>query len=146
LRDPTHSSTLQTFEEDTSDSENEELDEVSCKIAQLTLENNQRIVRQLLQNEIYFKAAEYQRGGIKRRKRLDDRIARQGEQNRSAGYTEKLIGMKEMLSDILIGCDTAQTDDEAEEVLEELLDLGSERLRTDDTDREWRLNHKLGSL
>ncbi|KAI0446315.1 hypothetical protein F4803DRAFT_559489 [Xylaria telfairii] len=145
LHSTTSRTTLQIPDDDRSDSEQEELDEVSRKITQLTLENNQKIVRQLMQSEIFFQAAEYQRRGIKKRKRLNERLARQSQGYDSVGDIAKLEDMREMLADILFHCDTTQTDDEAEEVLEELLGE-SERLGTDDTDRKWRLYHKLGNL
>ncbi|KAI0453773.1 hypothetical protein F5B21DRAFT_515189 [Xylaria acuta] len=145
LHSTTSRTTLQTFDDDGSDSEQEELDDVSRKVIQLTLESNQDIVRQLMQSEIFFQAAEYQRRGIKKRKRLNEKLARQSEEYDSAGDVAKLGGMREMLADILFHCDTTQTDDEAEGVLEELLGE-SERLGTDDTDRKWRLYHKLGNL
>ncbi|KAI1427869.1 ankyrin repeat-containing domain protein [Xylaria sp. FL1777] len=141
--------TLQTFDEDGSDSEQDELDEVSCKVLKLTLENNQKIVRQLMQSEIYFQAAEYQRRGIKKRKLLDDGLSKQDKQDGDASSTSRLIDMEEKLADILFHCDTAQTDKEAKKVLEELLDHETERTETDDTDdtdRQWRLCHKLGNL
>ncbi|KAI1741560.1 ankyrin [Xylaria scruposa] len=137
--------TLKTPGDDGSSSEQEELDDVSRKVIQLTLEHNQNIVRQLMQSEIYFQAAEYQRRGIKKRKRLNEKLARQGEEYDNAGDISKLKDMREMLADILCHCDTTETDDEAEKVLEELLGQ-SERLGTDDTDRKWRLYHKLGTL
>lgn len=118
---------------------------MSRKVIQLTLENNQKIVRQLMQSDIFFQAAEYQRRGIKKRKRLNKKLARQSEDYDSVGDIAKLEDMREMLADILFHCDTTQTDDEAEEVLEELLGE-SEQLGTDDTDRKWRLYHKLGNL
>ncbi|KAI8949002.1 hypothetical protein F4801DRAFT_591456 [Xylaria longipes] len=145
LHSTTSRTTLGTFDDDESDSEEEELDEVSRKVIQLTLENNQQIVRQLMQSEIFFQAAEYQRRGIKKRKRLNKKLARQSEEYGSAGEIAKLEDMREMLAEILFRCDTTQTDDEAEEVLEELL-RECERLETDDTDRKWRLYHKLGNL
>ncbi|KAI0192078.1 hypothetical protein EV127DRAFT_54742 [Xylaria flabelliformis] len=137
--------TLKTFDDDGPNSEQEELDDVSRKVIQLTLEHNQNIVRQLMQSEIYFQAAEYQRRGIKKRKRLNEKLARQSEEYDNAGDILKLKNMREMLADILFHCDTTETDDEAEKVLEELLGE-SERLGTDDTDRKWRLYHKLGTL
>ncbi|KAI0858722.1 hypothetical protein F4860DRAFT_505153 [Xylaria cubensis] len=137
--------TLKTFDDDGSNSEQEELDDVSRKVIQLTLEHNQNIVRQLMQSEIYFQAAEYQRRGIKKRKRLNYKLARQSEEYDDADDILKLKDMREMLADILFHCDTTETDDEAEKVLEELLGE-SERLGTDDTDRKWRLYHKLGTL
>ncbi|KAI0467516.1 hypothetical protein F4859DRAFT_506680 [Xylaria cf. heliscus] len=145
LHSTTSRTTLQTFDDDRSGSEQEELDEVSRKVIQLTLKNNQKIVEQLMQNEIFFQAAEYQRRGIKKRRRLNEKLARQGGEYDSAGDIAKLGDMREMLADILFHCDTTQTDDEVEEVLEQLLGE-SERLGTDDTDRKWRLYHKLGNL
>ncbi|TGJ79940.1 hypothetical protein E0Z10_g8825 [Xylaria hypoxylon] len=149
LHSTTSSTTLQTFDnddDDESDSEHEELDEVGSKVMRLTLENNQKIVRQLMQSEIFFQAAEYQRRGITRRRRLNDGLLGGGEQDNGPSGTARLADMEEMLADILFHCDTAQTDEEAKRVLEELLDHESERIETDDTDRPWRLNHKLGNL
>ncbi|KAI1273947.1 hypothetical protein F5Y07DRAFT_401911 [Xylaria sp. FL0933] len=145
LPSSTSSTTLQTFDDEGSDSEQEELDAVSCKVLKLTLESNQKIVRQLMQSEIYFQAAEYQRRGIRRRKLLDG-LSEHDKQDGDASSTLKLIHMEEKLADILFHCDTAQTDKEAKKVLEELLDQEGERIETDDTDRQWRLNHKLGNL
>ncbi|KAI0909498.1 hypothetical protein F4823DRAFT_562810 [Ustulina deusta] len=146
LHNSTSSTTLPTFDDDISDSEPEELDEVSCKVMKLTLENNQKIVRQLMQSEIFFQAAEYQRRGIRRRKLLDDGLSGQGNQDGDASSASKLIDMEEKLADILFHCDTTETDKEAKKVLEELLDHERERIETDDTDRQWRLYHKLGNL
>ncbi|KAI1748582.1 ankyrin [Xylaria castorea] len=137
--------TLKTFDNDGSDSEQEELDDMSRRVIRLTLESNQDIVRELMQSEIYFQAAKYQRRGINQRKRLNQKLARQNEEYDSAGDISNLENMREMLADILFHCDTTETDDEAEKVLEELL-RENERLGMDDTDREWRLYHKLGNL
>ncbi|KAI3330190.1 hypothetical protein F4824DRAFT_505390 [Ustulina deusta] len=118
LHNSTSSTTLPTFDDDISDSEPEELDE----------------------------AAEYQRRGIRRRKLLDDGLSEQGNQDGDASSASKLIDMEEKLADILFHCDTTETDKEAKKVIEELLDHERERIETDDTDRQWRLYHKLGNL
>ncbi|KAI3321108.1 ankyrin [Xylariaceae sp. AK1471] len=146
LQTHTSNTTLPTFEDDISDSEHEELDDLSRKLLGLTLENNQKIVRQLWQSGIYFQAAEYQRRGIKICRGLSDGIAREGEQNNGVGDITKQADMREMLADILFDCDTAQADDEVEETLEQLLNHEIEQLETDNTDRQWRLHHKLGRL
>ncbi|KAI0429982.1 hypothetical protein F5Y09DRAFT_356390 [Xylaria sp. FL1042] len=117
----TSSTTLQTFDNEGSDSEQEELDE------------NQQI------------AAEYQRRGIKRRKDLDE-LFEEDKQDDDVSSTFKLIDMEEKLADILFHCNTAQTDKEAKGVLEDLLDHERGRVETDDADRQWRLNYKLGNL
>ncbi len=94
----------------------------------------------------FFQAAEYQRRGIRRRKLLDDGLSEQGNQDGDASSASKLIDMEEKLADILFHCDTTETDKEAKKVIEELLDHERERIETDDTDRQWRLYHKLGNL
>ncbi|KAI0534129.1 hypothetical protein GGR58DRAFT_516390 [Xylaria digitata] len=147
IHSTTSSATLQTFDDDDeSDSEYEEPDEVSCKLMQLTLKNNQKIVRQLMNSEIYFQAAEYQRRGIVRHRRLKSGIVGQGEQGHDPSGVLRLNNMEETLADILFHCDTVQTDEEAERVLKELLDRENEQVEIDDADRQWRLNHKLGEL
>jgi hypothetical protein len=137
---------LQIFEDEISDSENEELDDLSRRVLQLTLENNQKIVRQLWQIGIHFQAAKYQRRAIKICRRMSDGTAGGDGQNNGIGYTTNLADMREMLADILFDCDTAQTDDEEEGALEQLLSHETERSETDDNDRQWRMHHKLGSL
>ncbi|KAI8628444.1 ankyrin [Xylariaceae sp. FL1651] len=140
------STTLQILEDDVSDSEQEELDEVNRSILQLTLENNQKLVNQLSEIQIYFQAAKYHRRAINICRRLNDGATGPDEQTSDTEYATKLANMRESFADILLKCDTTVTDDEAEEVLEQLLNEETERLEATDADRRWRLYHKLGSL
>ncbi|KAI0142716.1 ankyrin [Xylariaceae sp. FL1272] len=140
------STTLPTLEHDISDSEDEELDEISRQILRLTIKNNQSIVSQLMQSEIYFQAAEYQRRGIRKFVRLNQSNTELSEGGSNTEYTHSMATMQETLVDILIGCETPQTDDEAEELLTRLLDEEISSVGTNDTDRECRLSHKLGSF
>ncbi|KAI1263287.1 hypothetical protein F5Y18DRAFT_418476 [Xylariaceae sp. FL1019] len=140
------STTLPTLEHDMSDSEDEALDEISGQILRLTIKNNQSIVSQLMQSEIYFQAAEYQRRGIRKYVRLSQSNTEHSEYDGEPGCTLNMATMQETLVDILIGCETTQTDGEAEDLLKQLLDEETSREETDDTDRECRLNHKLGSF
>ncbi|KAI1175208.1 ankyrin [Nemania sp. FL0916] len=140
------STTLETRDDDKSDSEQEELDEISRKILRRALEENQKIVHQLMQSEIYSQAAEYQRRGIKKCRRLDDNSAGQHAPNQGTSKILQLADMRETLADILLHCDTREADNEAEEVLEELLENEGGRSETDDADRQWRLIHKLGNI
>ncbi|RWA07727.1 hypothetical protein EKO27_g7378 [Xylaria grammica] len=147
LHSTASSTTLQTFDDNDgeSDSEPEEIDELSCKVMRLTLENNQKIVSQLRENGISFQAAEYQRRGIARRRRLNDVLVERGEQDDGFSGILRLTDMEETLADILFDCHTPQTDEDARKVLRELLERQREQ-ETDDTDRQWRLHHKLGKL
>ncbi|KAI2636757.1 ankyrin [Xylaria nigripes] len=139
--------TLPASENEISDSEGEELDQVRRGVMELALQSNQEEVQQLMQCNIYFRAAACQRSGIKKCKRLLSETVEPREQDGVFGQIPRLANMEEMLVDILSACNTAQTDKEAEEVLIRLLEQEeSPPPEMGDTDRQWRLCYKLGNL
>ena len=126
--------------EDTFDPEPDHEDTSSPDVLELSLQQNQQLVRKIWYNKTPVLAASFQRHGIELRKKLSQA---QDEE----GPLDDLVEMEEMLADILLDCDSRETDDEAKELLQRL--LKAEVSRTVDQKNEarrCRLYHKLGNL
>ncbi|KAI0015311.1 ankyrin [Xylariomycetidae sp. FL0641] len=138
---------LSTTEEDTFDPEPELSSELGPGFVKYGLEENQNIVRHLLNKEHYHPAAFYQRRGIE----MEEQLSRSDTDEAEASVpSTKLKDMWEKLTEILIKCDETETDKQALMVLRDLLTWETEVRRqgheADGGDRRYRLYHNLGRL
>ncbi|ORY62681.1 uncharacterized protein BCR38DRAFT_245760 [Pseudomassariella vexata] len=130
--------TLPACDEDGFDPEPELTNHQSHDVLELQYEANQDYVQRLVQCHIFLKASAYQKRGIELREQLSEKRPFQpGEQD----------NMKETLADILLKCETPETDQEGKTTLQKLL---KEEVARDaahrNPHRRCRLYHKLGSL
>lgn len=132
--------TLPKYEEDAFDPEPDYEHRPSRDIIEFKLEANQKMVNELMQTGIFQKASTYQRRGIDLREQLSQAHGKQCP-------FDELADMKEKLGDILLECDTAESDLEAKGVLQPLLSEEVARPTNQRSGpRRCRLYHKLGSL
>ncbi|KAI1329497.1 ankyrin [Xylariaceae sp. FL0255] len=138
--------TRQSLQDGMYDFEDDELSDVDREILGLQLHANQEMVDQLLQVNLCRQAAKYQRRAIDKCVLLDKDNTAQHGRHSEPDPIPSLYSMKERLADILAECGTPENDLEAEEVFKQLLKEEIDHPEIDDSDRQWRLCYKLGSL
>ncbi|KAI0378903.1 ankyrin [Hypomontagnella monticulosa] len=134
--------TLTLCEDDNFDPEPDFPDVQNGDILKYQLDVNQKIVQGMLEGEVFAPAAAFQKKGIDQMKQL---LEVEGLSEADGSSCERLMDMEEVLADILLKCDSIETDLQAREVLKRLLKGVQEEGRLDDN-RKARLYHKLGDL
>lgn len=112
----------------------------SPELIEMNLKANQDLVNKLMQNGITLKASTYQRHGIELREQLS-------QAHDKPFPFDELADMREKLADILLECESAESDLEAKTVLQRLLEEEVRRpVEQISQARRCQLYHKLGNL